>query len=390
MFVSTKPDTKVKRLSAEHESTIKATLPAVGENINEIATTFYAKMFTAHPELLNNTFNRANQKSGEQQKALAASVATFATQLVDPEAPDPVNMLSRISHKHVSLGIVESDYQVVHDNLMAGIAEVLGDAVTDDVADAWSTVYWIMAGVLVDQENVLYASDGVEPGDVFRDVEVTEKEKLSANVTLFTLEGDLTQPRPGQYSSLGIKLPDGARQLRQYSIIKGEPGRYTIAVETEGEVSNHLENEISVGDTIQATLAAGDLVLEEGENPVVLVSSGIGSTPMIGMLSNLARRGSERKVTHLHADDSEETFAQREQGRALVAKLGNATAQASYRNEGKRLNVAEHDMAGADVYICGGNVFLQSVRGALLELPQDQAPAEIRYELFSPNDWLVN
>lgn len=124
MFVTSKPDTKAQRLSHAHEVIVKATLPAVGEKIELIAHTFYGKMFTAHPELLRDTFNRGNQKSGEQQKALAASVATFATMLVDPNSPDPVDLLNRIAHKHVSLGITEDQYQIVHDNLLAAVAEV--------------------------------------------------------------------------------------------------------------------------------------------------------------------------------------------------------------------------------------------------------------------------
>ena len=62
----------------------------------------------------------------------------------------------------------------------------------------------------------------------------------------------------------------------------------------------------------------------------------------------------------------------------------------SYRDHGEMLKPSEHDVAGADVYICGGSAFLQSVRDDLETLPADQAPAVIRYELFSPNDWLVN
>ena len=117
MYLQEKPDPKLNYLSEEHAEIIKATLPPVGENIETITKTFYNKMFTAHPELIANTFNRGNQKQGAQQKALAASVATFATQLVDPNAPDPVMMLDRIAHKHVSLGIRKDQYQIVHDNL---------------------------------------------------------------------------------------------------------------------------------------------------------------------------------------------------------------------------------------------------------------------------------
>ena len=216
MFIDEKPNPKQAYLSDEHAEIIKATLPPVGANIQTITKTFYNKMFTAHPELISDTFNRGNQKQGAQQKALAASVATFATQLVDPEAPDPVMMLDRIAHKHVSLGITADQYQIVHDNLMAAIVEVLGDAVTPEVAEAWDKVYWLMADVLIKHEGKLYESDGVEAGDVFRTATVTEKTQLSDTVYAYTLEGDFTAPRPGQYTSVGVKLPDGARQLRQY------------------------------------------------------------------------------------------------------------------------------------------------------------------------------
>ena len=390
MYVDSKPNPKAQHLSEGHAAIVEATLPAVGENIETIAKTFYGKMFGAHPELLRDTFNRGNQKQGAQQKALAASVATFATQLVDPNAPDPVMMLDRIAHKHVSLGITADQYRIVYENLMAAIAEVLGDAVTDEVAEAWSAVYWLMADVLIKHEEILYASDGVEPGDVFRDVTVVDKQELPGGVTTYTLEGDLTKPLPGQYTSVGVRLADGARQLRQYSIIKGAAGRYRIAVQNDGEVSTHLRENVNVGDTIQATLAAGDLVLQDGESPVVLISSGIGSTPMIGMLAYMVRTGAERKVTYLHADESADTWAQQVDAKALVQELGGVTAKAHFRKEGALIDVNEYDVAGADVYLCGGNSFLQALRADLAALPAEKAPADVHYELFNPNDWLVN
>lgn len=321
MYLQEKPDPKLNHLSEEHAEIIKATLPPVGENIETITKTFYNKMFTAHPELIANTFNRGNQKQGAQQKALAASVATFATQLVDPNAPDPVRMLDRIAHKHVSLGIRKDQYQIVHDNLMAAIAEVLGDAVTPEVAEAWDAVYWLMADVLIKHEAKLYESDGVTDGDVFRRAEVTAKEQLTDSVYAYTLSGDFTAPRPGQYTSVGVTLDDGARQLRQYSIIEGDEHSYRIAVETDGEVSTFLRDHVAIGDTVDATLAAGDLVLQDSDNPVVLISSGIGSTPMVGILGHLSRTHSDRKVTYLHADNSEDSWAQQAETRALAEAL---------------------------------------------------------------------
>ena len=244
-------------LTPEHEETIRATLPLVGSKIDEITPNFYSRMFEAHPELIADTFNRGNQKQGAQQRALAASIATFATMLVDPEAPAPVNLLSRIGHKHVSLGITKDQYQIVHDNLFAAIVEVLGeDTVTPDVAAAWDSVYWLMADVLTDFEYDLYRSAQVEPGDVFRQTTVVDRKELPGEITHFTVraaEGsaDLPGHLPGQYVSVGARLPDGARQLRQYSLVtggSGASGELSFAVKRvrgvdeapDGEVSNWL------------------------------------------------------------------------------------------------------------------------------------------------------
>ena len=98
------PTTDRSGLSDAHAEVIRATLPLVGSRINDITPVFYKKMFTAHPELIADLFNRGNQQHGDQAKALAASIAVFASVLVDPDKPHPDEMLARIGHKHVSLG----------------------------------------------------------------------------------------------------------------------------------------------------------------------------------------------------------------------------------------------------------------------------------------------
>ncbi len=386
MIVSTQPITDRSRLSDVHADMIRATLPLVGSKIAEITPVFYSRMFTAHPELLRDTFNRGNQKQGDQQKALAASIATFATMLVDPEAPDPVDMLARIGHKHVSLGITADQYNIVHEHLFAAIVEVLGaDVVTAPVAEAWDAVYWLMANVLIDLENDLYASNNLEPGDVFRHVTITGKKQVSDRVWEYTFEGDLATPEPGQYTSVGVKLADGARQLRQYSLLGGTDNQYRIAVEDHGEVSTFLRDHVEVGDTIEATIAAGDLVMNSDDNPVVLISQGIGSTPMVGMLNRIA---TDRHVTVLHADRSEKDHAQRAEVTALVEGLDDAVLHTFYRDADQWLEVNGLIPDDASVYLCGGNEFLQNVRGQLQDL--EAQPREIRFELFSPNDWLIS
>lgn len=411
------------RLDPAHEQIIRDTLPLVGAHIEQIAPVFYHRMFTAHPELLRDTFNRGNQAQGAQQKALASSVATYAALLVTPEAPSPRDLLGRIGHKHVSLGITEDQYDIVHEHLMAAIVEVLGeDVVSAEIAGAWDAVYWHMARTLIDFEKELYADAGVEHGDVFREAVVVARTEESSRVASFELTAPesadaLADFLPGQYVSVGVVLADGARQLRQYSLsnASGE-GRWRITVCREdsvgdtpqGEVSTWLHENLQEGDRLQVTLPAGDLALDTASHdPVLLVSAGIGVTPMLGMLSHIAARQSEREVRILHADA-------RAGDAALVGELATTLAALPAHSgsrldlwfsqsaagapvpsgdprisvhEGRMQIVAEHLPVGAEVYLCGSSTFLQGAREQLREAGVEES--RVHFELFSPNDWLL-
>jgi hemoglobin-like flavoprotein len=211
-------------LSDQNRPVIEATLPVVGEHIGKIAERFYGHMFTEHPELLDGTFNRGNQASGEQQQALAGSVAAFASSLIQTPERVPENLLSRIAHKHASLGIRPDQYQVVHDNLMWAIVDVLGDAVTAEVAAAWDEVYWLMGNALINQERGLYSARGVRPETVWRDWQVERKIRETADVVTFVvkrIDDRLVKTSlPGQYVTVRMRMPDGVRQPRQYSLTR--------------------------------------------------------------------------------------------------------------------------------------------------------------------------
>ncbi|PRQ11531.1 hemin transporter [Corynebacterium sp. 13CS0277] len=397
MYVTHTPDTR-RRLTPEHEQIVRDTLPVIGANINDITPVFYRTMFGKHPELISDLFNRGNQKDGDQQKALAASIAVFATMLVDPDAPDPLEMLARIGHKHVSLGITRDQYQIVHDNLFAAIVEVLGEAITPEVAAAWDEVYWIMADCLIEYEASLYASAGVAEGDVFRTATLTHREELPGGAIALTITGGLAEPLPGQYTSIGVRLPDGARQLRQYSIIGGDATTWQLALDVTGEVSSYLAA-AEIGSTVDATLPAGDLVLRADSNrDIVLISSGIGVTPMLGILNHLAAEQSPRTVTSWHVDADAEHDALAAHRAAALEQLAHAKGANIYRADGGRLELGAgcgcgggcaSTLAGAEVYLCGGTGFLQNVREQIAALPADAQPAAVYYELFSPNDWLI-
>src|SRR3954464_701538 len=169
-------------LTEKSRTVIEATLPVVGENIGKIAERFYQHMFGEHPELLDGLFNRGNQAEGTQQQALAGSVALFASALVSHPDHLPEHLLSRIAHKHASLGLRPDQYQVVHDNLFWAIADVLGDAVTPEVAAAWGGVSWLMAFALPSTEGGLYRARGVRPETVWRQWRVEERTQESPDV----------------------------------------------------------------------------------------------------------------------------------------------------------------------------------------------------------------
>lgn len=387
-------------LTPEQAEVVTQTLPVVGANIEKITPNFYNRMFAAHPELIADTFNRGNQKQGAQQKALAASVATFAATLVDPDAPAPDELLSRIGHKHISVGIKPEQYPIVHKHLFDAIEEILTPEVFQGaVRDAWDAVYLEMQRVLINFEKGLYDDLGVEAGDVFRAAHVVSREERGDDVAVFSVKLDDETPvsyLPGQYISVRQTMPDGAGQLRQYSLVGGKEGVLTFAVRRvdasedlpAGEVSTQLWEKVQPGDAIEISLPAGDLVLDtKSDDPVVLISAGIGATPMIGMLDALVAADSKRDVVVLHADRAETADALRAERDNAVAALANARQQVWY--EPDLMNLADTELPeGAQYYLCGGNGFLQAIRQQLAD--RGVVRDNVHFELFSPNDWLLD
>lgn len=397
-------------LEPAHAQIVSATLPLIGAHIDEITTEFYRRMFDAHPALLRNLFNRGNQAQGAQQRALAASIATFASHLVDPALPHPVELLSRIGHKHASLGITADQYPIVYENLFAAIVTVLGaDTVTDEVAAAWDRVFWIMADTLIALERDLYRAAGVADGDVYRRARVVSRVDDPSGAVLLTVRPDgepFTDFLPGQYVSVGVTMPDGARQLRQYSLVNA-PGTHeltfavrpvpAVADQPAGEVSDWIARNVAVGDLLDVTVPFGDLPAPAGDEPLVLISAGIGITPMIGILEYLAATAPEAAVTVLHADRSDLTHPLRERQLELLAQLPNSSLDVWYE-DGMTAGAPESHpglltLEGvqlareAQVYLCGNSGFVQAVRAQLVErgVPDNR----LHCELFSPNDWLL-
>lgn len=397
-------------LSATSRPVIEATLPVVGENILEIANRFYNHMFENHPELLDGIFNRGNQSSGAQRQSLAGSIAIYATHLLNAEGQPPTQLLTRVAHKHASLGIKPEQYQIVHDNLFWAIVDVLGDAVTPEVAAAWEEVYWLMANDLINIERGLYSARGITPDTIWRPWEVIEKVQETPDVVRFVvrkIDDRLVKTSlPGQYVTVQMPMKDGTHQPRQYSLVTADDGRTrSFAVKKipakdgapAGEVSTILSDEIEIGDILVTSLPWGAIVLDDAGRPVVMCSAGIGVTPMAGMLSHLANAESGLPITLLHADASEEMFAMRGQIEGDVAKLPHASLHVFYEQGGTSSNAATSahegflDISKVDLpddalyFLCGPVNFMQGVREALVA--KGVKPADIQYEVFGPDLW---
>ncbi|BCY08310.1 globin domain-containing protein [Actinoplanes sp. L3-i22] len=389
-------------LSKTARPLVQQTLPTVGANIHTIAERFYAHMFEAHPELHDGVFNRGHHAEGSQPKSLALSVIVFAEALVTNPGRLPGRLLTRVAHKHASLGIRPEQYQIVHEHLMWAMRDVLGPLITPETLLAWDEVYWLMAYALINRERGLYSARGVTAERVWRRWRVAEKINETGDVVVFVMrrmdDRLVKTSLPGQYVTVQAPMPDGNRQPRQYSLIRADDGEHRyFAVKRDGEVSNFLHDHVQPGDELTLSIPYGDVVLDDSGRPVIFISAGIGVTPMAGMISHLVAAGSRLPVMLLHADTSEATFPLRRQIVDDLAHLPKSELHVWYEHGGpETLPVTSAHSGTLDLgevprpkralyYLCGPLPFLEMVRGTLLE--RGVAPRDIQYEMFGPDLW---
>ena len=390
-------------LSAESAAVVRATLPVIGAALDAITTRFYETMFAERPELLDGLFNRGNQRSGEQRRALAGSIAGFATALLEHPDERPDALLARIAHKHAAVTVTDDQYVIVHKYLFRAIADVLGDAVTPDVAAAWDEVYWLMAGALIALEARIYAQVGAEDARTWRTWKVADRVEETPDVVSFVLAPTGDEPvrpaLPGQYVSVRVLMPDGVHQLRQYTISgSGADGTRRITVKRargegvpDGEVSNLLHATVRPGDELTVSAPFGDVTLGGGDRPLVLASAGIGCTPMIAMLQHLVRTGDPRRVLVLHADRSADRHALRGEMVELTDALP-AGSRIFWYEQGLGGRPGRIDLTGVTVprdavaYLCGPLEFMRDARTQLLRA--GVAARDVHYEVFGPDLWL--
>jgi nitric oxide dioxygenase len=405
--VSTLTDTSSPSLlSPESLRIVSATAGVVAANADRITAHFYPRMFAAHPELLR-VFNQGNQANGEQAKALAGSVVAYAVQLIDPAAPPFDHVMRRIAYKHVSLGIRPEQYTIVGENLLASVGEVLGDAITPEIAAAWSEVYWLFAVQLVAEEARLYQQANINPGQPTRPYRVVRRIEETTDVISLVLEpvdgGPLPDIAPGQYVSVFVDLPGGDRQPRQYTVSStAVHTRLQITIRRvrgtngapDGRVSGYLHDNVRVGDVLEISAPAGDFVVTPTESPLLLASAGAGITTVLPIVEHIARNQPQRTVIVAHADRRPQDHALRETVLHLGRELDDFTAYAWYENGaegGPRSQPGLMDLSGiplADdiqVFTCGPLPFMRHVRSTLRA--RGVPESRIRYEVFGPDLW---
>ena len=246
------------------------------------------------------------------------------------------------------------------------------------------------------------AAHPVAPG--FRPLEVTAIEPESADVFSLTMQSADGQPLPaalpGQYVVLRLQRPAGGPPLfRSYSL-SGPPStercRISVKVEPDGAAGTYLREHVRVGDALDVSAPRGSFVLEAGERPVVLLSAGIGATPVLAMLHALAAARSTRPVFWIHAarDGRHHPFAA--EVRSLLRTIPSARSRVFYSKPGAADKVGEDfDAAGhlsaslmdelgipqdTELYLCGPTRFMADMKAAFAA--SGVAPARIHREIF--------
>jgi ferredoxin-NADP reductase/MOSC domain-containing protein YiiM len=250
------------------------------------------------------------------------------------------------------------------------------------------------------------ASYPVTPG--FRPLTVAAIDQESADVFSFTLTNTSGEPLqralPGQYVVLRLQPDAGGPPLfRSYSLSGGistENYRISVKIEPDAKAGTWLRDHVRVGDALDVSAPRGSFVLQPGDGPVVLLSAGIGATPVLAMLHALSAERSTRRVLWLHAahDGAHHPFAT--EARRLMSALVQGRVYVCYSTPGSfDRKGQDFDAAGhlsqpvlseigfpveADFYLCGPTRFMADTRAALAAL--GVSPQQIHAEIFNGSE----
>ena len=233
-----------------------------------------------------------------------------------------------------------------------------------------------------------------------RVVAIDRESTTVISVSLVPSDGESAVPaRPGQFLTVRLRPDPGAAPLLRTYSLSGEPNSqsYRISVKREphGAASEYLHRELRVGDVIEVGAPRGSFVLRAGDRPVVLISAGVGATPLLAMLHVLASAGSGRDVWWAHSARNAAEHAFKEETRRLLAQLPAAHHLVCYSQPGRddvgfdhagRLTGGALEQAGvptdADFYLCGPGPFMDDITAALIA--RGASPERISKEVFGP------
>jgi ferredoxin-NADP reductase len=247
------------------------------------------------------------------------------------------------------------------------------------------------------------AAHPVTPG--FQRLAVTSIDHESADVLSLTMQSPDGHPLPtalpGQYVVVRLQPATAGQTLfRSYSLsgpVSTERYRISVKIEPHGVAGTFLREHVRVGDVLDVSTPRGSFILQAGERPVVLLSAGIGATPVLAMLHALAAARSTRQVLWLHGARDRQHHPFAAEVRRLMLALTRGGSHVCYSRPGSRDKMGEDfDATGhlsrsvvdevgapleADVYLCGPTRFMAEMKVALASL--GVAPERIHVEIFN-------
>ena len=393
-------------MNTSQKELVKATVPILKSSGNDLITYFYQRMLTNNPEL-KDIFNMANQASGKQQNALTGAVLAYAENIDDPTVL--INTLKSIGNKHVSLNIAAEQYDIVGNHLINSIIEVLGAAATPVLIEAWTCAYNELAQTMISIEADMYQKNSLKNGgwNGWRSFVISKIVAESEEISSFYLtpedNKEVADFFPGQYLSIRTFIPElGHKQPRQYSLSSNSNNEYyRISVKKEvgqktpdGIVSNALHDK-KEGDFLDVSAPAGLFYADpEAKNPLVLVSGGVGLTPMMSMVETNKNALQRNQTVWIHSCRNENVHAFKENIEELNNEKTWLTSFVFYETlpetetnaiEGRiDLQQIKEEILIEDAkyYICGPAVFIKVQYQSLVGLGVSRE--NILYEEFGP------
>jgi nitric oxide dioxygenase len=422
------------QLSQSTIDTVRATAPVLAEHGVAIVTAMYRNMFREHPEI-RPYFNQANQ-SAEGEKTRASQIEAFRDQVLSTSAVPGRQVVSlaqailayannidnlavltpavlRIANKHASLHILPEHYPIVGKHILGAIKEVLGDAATDPIIEAWGEAYGFLANIFIKLEDQLRSESASKAGgwQGFRRFTVARKVKESDDVCSFYLKpedgGPLPSYKAGQYTSFRLEVPEHGSIRRTYTLssapgkdylrvsIKSEPG---AGAHPEGLCSNYFHKHVKEGDVLEMAPPYGDFARVTSDRPIVLIAAGVGVTPMFSMLQSAVDEGAPQPIHFVECMRSGRQHPLKAEVRELVKQRPSIKLHTFYSEPDPSDRLGEdYTEAGrltlerlkailpdndAEFYFTGPVKFMRSLRGGLHQwgVPADR----VHYECFGP------